>query len=400
MALLQLFDMKEPKVYFKPEEWPYIKSHGNETVLLGGAAEGPYVKSGLETSVVQKLRNAIEGVKSGEGAVVLLREFKGVGKSAAAVAAIHTLLQSGDVAVVDVDLSAGVDEQSLTNALSEARQRGRIPITLIDANRLEFYSGAWKVRLNDLPNSLTKAVVTAKREGAVAFVVIDDIVYNLAAEKSLALARVMDDAIRVNVYTFITSSTYLSALVEKYSGCPKDVATEVGYAISTRFDDSYSLLAVTAAQELRNSGCGTGVQEVLERAKRSAARHMLNYLWHTFVGEDEKVAKVGTAILVLAAYLDAEKMEQSYMSFVEHGIPPRGLMFYTLKSAMVGAFSRAYGIGEDALCQGSDEGACRFVSIAAKFVKEYIPWKGSIEESIRSYVRENAEILLLAFLLS
>jgi len=71
-------------------------------VLLGGAVEGPYVKSKLEAIIAQKLRNAIEGAKSGEGAVVLLREFKGVGKSAAAAAAVHTLLQSGDVAVVDV----------------------------------------------------------------------------------------------------------------------------------------------------------------------------------------------------------------------------------------------------------------------------------------------------------
>jgi len=392
--------MKEPKVYFKPEEWPYIKSRDNEAVLLGGAAEGPYVESGLERVIAQKLRNAIEEAKSGEGAVVLLREFKGVGKSAAAAAAVHTLLQSGDVAAVDVDLSAGVDEQSLTNALSEARQRGRFPIAFIDANRLEFYSGAWKVRLNDLPDSLTKAVVTAKREGAVAFVIMDEIVSNFTTKKSPILARMVDGATRVDAYAFITSSKYLSVLVEKYSGCSKDVASAIGYAISTNFDDSWSLLSVLAARELRRSGCGAGAGEVLERAKRAAARYALDYLWHVLVSEDEKIAKVGTAILVLAAYFNEERLERWYMSFVEHGIPPRGVLFYALKSAMLGAFNRAYGVGEDVLCQGSDEGACKFISIAADFVREYIPWKGSIEESIGSYVRKNAEIFLLAFLFS
>jgi len=383
-------------VYYRPEEWPYISMK----MLYGGAVEGPYVESGLEATILKKLRNAVERAKEGEGTAVVLHGFKGVGKSAAAVAALHHLLQDDNVAVVDVDLSADVSEQQLAGAVAEAKRQGRVPVVYADVNRLEFYSGAWSVRLMTLPDVLTKTVVTAKREGAALLVVIDDNNYTWTVEKSPLLARALSDAAKVDAYTFTRSTQYLSALVEKYSGCSSDVAKEVGYTIYANFDDAHSLLAVLAAQELRRSGCVADVNEAVNRAKREAARHMLNYLWRSLANENETNAKVVTSILILTAYLDEKTLERSYMTFVGYGIPPRGLLFYTLKSAMVAAFHRAYGVEKDELCQGSDEGPCRLISAAAKFVAEYIPWEGSIEESIKKYVKDNAEILLFAFLFS
>jgi len=173
--------MREPKTpslttFYKPEEWPYVKSDGSAATLFGGVAEGPYVESGLERTILRRLKSAVEEAEKGEGAVVLLRGFKGVGKSAAAAMAVHMLLQDGNVAVIDVDVSVDVDEQSLATAFAEVKRLGRIPVTFIDVNRLEFYSGTWKVKLDALPSLLTKVVATAKREG-VALLVIDDIAY-------------------------------------------------------------------------------------------------------------------------------------------------------------------------------------------------------------------------------
>jgi len=387
-------------VYYEAGEWPYVKSGGSKAVLLGGAAEGPYVESGLERVVAQKLIKAVEESRYGEGKVVLLRGFRGVGKSAAAVAALHALLQGGSAAVVDVDVSAEVDERALAGALAEVRQRGRAPVVFADASRLEFYSGIWKVKADVLASRLARVATAAKREGATALVVIDDTTYTYVGD-SPDLSKAMSGAAEVDAGAFAVQPAYLSALVEEHSGCPKHVASDVGYAISTGFDDSHSLLAVLAARELGRSGCGAGAQEVLERAKRAAARYALDYLWYTLAGEDEATAEAHIAAFVLTLYLNEEKLRRLRIRHRRYGgIPPRGILYYTVKSAMLGAFNRAYGVGEDELCQGSDEGACKFISVAASFVKEYIPWRGSIEESIEAYIRDNAGIFLIAFLLS
>jgi tetratricopeptide (TPR) repeat protein len=191
-------------------------------------------------------------------------------------------------------VTKGADEAKLKQVIDEIRGAGREPFLYFDPSQPGHYpQRPWegarhrpRTGLEEL--ALLEAVARDKEVAGV--VVLSDDLYALVRDKLGAHVAVevrSDDII------------FLQRLVESYSGCAGEAATEVAKEVG-KYGDNRALTAALAGDWLKRESCRReAVAEALRRAQGRAVDFALDYIWYAVLGGDRKKANVYAPLIVL-----------------------------------------------------------------------------------------------------
>ena len=213
-----------------------------------------------------------------------------------------------------------------------------------------------------------------------ALVVLSSDLYSLVEEDLKgALIINADEVLRDEKAEFIRD------IVKAVSGC--NMIDSVVERL-TEFVDGYAVAAALVGTWLRER-CGTKeVVEALEWARGSIHKFVLGYVWWYIFGGNydeagaEKLARDHVPLIVATGLLGphppkfgrliievfggtAASPIVDWLTSMLHGVVEEGI-----RRIVEDAITRAYGSGEEKLCNGEDKGPCRLVEICAQFVRE------------------------------
>jgi len=268
-------------VAIEPEECLFVQK--NDVIEIDGIERGPYVPSGAEAALLERLSAAADAAKSGVGTVVLLLGDVGTAKSAAASAALFMLLERrSDVAVLAVDPDYPFDEVAAQQFFTTAKGRGYVPVVYFDAFVTPAYSTyeAYQSYYFYTLNNAVKYAELVQRHGAVGLFVFshDQIGAATRAREFRSLvgnALLTHDTVDIDV-AVENKSAFVKRLVEAYSGMRGEGVDKVVKAVASR-RDGYAAVAVWAAIKLRE---GASAEEALEWAERKYLEFAIRRVWH------------------------------------------------------------------------------------------------------------------------
>jgi len=382
--------------YLSTRQFPYIRRDDGKLRVVSPFGDAEYVEHPAEGLILRALRDAARRY----GGLVVLQGPRGVGKSTVARVALYKalgslfLVERGNRAevfrsvVVEVELHSA-DELSFRHIVAVANRLGLIPIFFLDPGPVH----PWLMR------KFVEAV--GNIPGAVAFIVLDQGQYK-AVKDYIKRAYIID----IEEALGQKKTTFVKTLVEKYSGCPSEVAEKATDAISP-FIDSYAVVAVLAADRLRKGGCrGEEVVRAVKETEGNVIRFVLHYLWYGLFNGDEDVAERYAPLLLAVGFFGphppklAKAVIRAFGKEPEDAViqwfsqPLHGTLYETIKKVAHGAIYRRFGVGSDELCQKSEEGPCRLVEICSKALAD-IPLReySGVEEVAVEYAKLIAKAL-------
>jgi len=346
--------------------FPYVVVRNGEYVIEG---VGPYVKSGIEERVLKALER---------GGIAYFAEGAGVGKSAAALVALYEYLKGRDAAVVAVDLSVPISPQRLTRGLRDLKQAGATPLFYVDASPIERYLYGEVA----LPH-ISQVAVNLKKIAPLMAEYNTLLVVDKFVENNVDLEEVLppDRVEVVDPYIEGEERVYAS-IVEKYSGCPADVAEKVARSILGTFSDYYAVAAVKAAERLRNVGCDADVADVVDVARRDVLRRVCNHI--LYAGYGGKADAEAARDLLISAYSILYNMRE-FGDFEP---------ISTDKEVVVKIVEDAVAPGNVIMC--SITRCCTLAyAVREELIRAGIPLGGDVYEIVRNYIEKMYPHLLL-----
>jgi len=268
-------------VYASTDEWPYVEVVGGELHISG---VGPYVRSGLEARILERLLNARRGD------IIYLSSQTGVGKSATSAIALYEFLKETRIPVIAVDLKVPLDAMKLTKFIRKASHSGGAPLLYVDTSPLEryYYGEVVLPSFADISTNLRKLIAAMKH--TITMFVADGYVENNvdAVEEILARADVVDPT--------VDERELYAAIIQRYSGCPEDVAERAANIVLWNFADYYAVASIEAARILKKSKCDVGEDEVLSHVKSATLTRAYNRILQGYGG------RIDAEDVIISAY--------------------------------------------------------------------------------------------------
>jgi hypothetical protein len=275
--------------------------------------ETPYVEHPAEEEVYKRI---------GRGRLLVVRGPKGDGLSVVALAALVRKMLL-DRAVVINPIAAGDclrDVVRLRKVVNAAKEIGREPIFYIDVSKPGHYpQKPWEEDATYMPTSFEKLekvledirAVFADGEVSTVVVLSDDL-YDVLGHK---LKR--HTAIEVSG----GDVRFLMELVQTYSGCGEDVATEVAEAVA-KHDCGRATLAVLAADWLAQRNCDREVAaEALKAAEEKVKKFFVDYIWRTVLNGDIQEANLHAPLILLRYFEGPMSVETAEEFLISLGFP-------------------------------------------------------------------------------
>jgi len=354
--------------YLSTRQFPYIRREDGKLRVVTPFGDAEYIEHPAEGLILGALRDAARRYRG----LVVLRGPRGVGKSTVARVALYKalgslfLVERGGRAevfrpvVVEVKLH-NIGELSFRQIVVAANRLGLLPIFFLDPGPVH----PWLIR---------KFIETVGNiPGAVAFVVLDLDQYE-AVKDYTKRTYIID----VEEALGQKKSIFVKTLIEKYSGCTSEVA-EKAKEIIVSFVDNYALVAVLAADWLRQGKCRSEeIERIMEKARHNVPHAILYYLWYGLFNGDEAMAKRHAPLLLAVGFFGphppklAKAIVRAFGKEPEDAVvqwfsqPLHGILYEIMKKVAYGAVYRQFGVGGDELCHGSKEGPCRLVEICAE----------------------------------
>jgi len=357
-------------VYTSVDEWPYEVVNGE--LIIEGLARGPYV-SGLEKHILEKL------ISARRGDVVYLSAQVGVGKSAAAVAAIYEFLKEVKIPVIAVDLKVPLDAMQLTKFIRKVSRSRVAPLLYVDTSPLEryYYGEAILPSFADIYTNLRKLIAAMKH--TITLFVTDSYVENNVdvVNDILARADVVDPT--------VDERELYAAIIQRYSGCSKDVAEGMSNAILWNFADYYAAASVEAAGILKNGECAVDEGEVLSRVKSAILKRAYNRILQGYGG---RIDKEVVEDVIISAYSILYNERATALD------EPREMEKEAIVKVVEDAVYRAS--GKRAICGLINSLACQMSYEVERELKSAMDViSGDVYEAVRDYIARRHPTLLL-----
>jgi len=320
-----------------------------------------YVEVGVEDEVRQALSR---------GRVVVVYGPRGVGKSTAALKAIYDFAKAQlGRAVVVVRVGENWKE-----AISVAKQLKEPFVPVLYYDTLE--AGGYRRR----------------GEGV-------DVMYSAMAYAK-PLADFLHDAalLRVPTVVVLTEEDYRAheGVVKRVGaeavrlggeaealvrGILRGVPNAVAETVLERYRGEFYAVAAALAKALYEEWRDPA--RVADAVKRLDVHSLaLAYLWHVVLGGDEEAARRAAPLILATGFFGphppklAKAVVETFGREPDSAVvkwlsqPLHGTLYETIRKVAHGAVYRRLGMGDDELCQGSNEGPCRLVEICAEVLEE------------------------------
>jgi len=388
---IALRSVAEGAVAIEPEECLFVQK--NDGLEIDGIERGPYVPSGAEAALLERLSAAVDAAKSGVGTVVLLLGDVGTAKSATASAALFMLLERrSDVAVLTVDPDYPFDGVKARHFFTTAKGRGYVPVVHFDAFVAPTYStyAAYQTHYFDTLNNAVKYAELVQRHGAVGLFVFSNDQIGAAArakEFRLLVRNFLLAHGAVDVDAVVESrGAFAKRLVEAYSGMRGETVDRVAKAAAAR-RDGYAALAVWAAVKLRE---GASAEEALEWAERKYLEFAINRIWHWLFGSHSSDPRSHAWLFLVAGLLGLQEAGVAADDYVSHwlaSLPQYSMLHEAVRRLAQAAVHRYLGLSDD-ICREESGGPCYLVKLMEEELYA-LPRKSykSVEEVAREYLK-------------